>query len=53
MDYTEQRMLRTGYTLSKEEVAKLSSQEKEARQKQMLDSREEIRRLKMLEEELL
>ena len=36
----------------KEEIAKLSPEEKAARDKQMLESREEIKRLKFLEEEI-
>ena len=52
MNYKEQRILKTGYELSKEEIAKLSPEEKAARDKQMLESREEIKRLKFLEEEI-
>ena len=53
MDYRQQRIIKTGYELSKEEIAKLSPEEQNARKKEMLESREEIRRLKLLEEELL
>ena len=51
-DYTKLREIRTGYILSQAEINKLSDEEKIARKKQMLESREEIRRLKLLEEEL-
>lgn len=51
-DYRELRAIKTGYELSKEEIAKLSKEEKIARKKEMLNSRDELRRLKLLEEEL-
>ena len=49
MDYKEQRLLRTGYSLTKEEIEKLTPEEKKSRKKQMLDSRDEIRRIKELD----
>jgi len=44
-DYRVLREIQTGYYLTKQELAKLSPEEKEARHKLMLDSRDEIRRL--------
>tara|TARA_R110000868_G_scaffold400854_1_gene675570 strand:- start:930 stop:1085 length:156 start_codon:yes stop_codon:yes gene_type:complete len=46
MNNKEKRILRTGYELSAEQLANLSLEEQEARKKQMLESREELRRLK-------
>lgn len=51
-DYTQARIVKTGYELTASQVANLSEEEQNARKKQMLESREEIRRLKLLEEEL-
>jgi len=48
----EQRVEKTGYELTNKEIAGLSPEEQIARKKLMLDSREEIRRLRRTEEEL-
>ena len=37
MDYRQQRIIKTGYELSKEEIAKLSPEEQNARKKEMLE----------------
>jgi len=52
-EYRKMRMIKTGYELSQSEINHLSPEEKEARNKAMLESREEIKRLKLLDEELL
>ena len=44
-DYRILREIKTGYYLTKEELAKLSPEEKLARHKLMLETREEIKRL--------
>lgn len=51
--YTKTREIKTGYILSKSEVNSLSKEEQLVRQKEMLNSREELRRLKLLDEELI
>ncbi len=49
-DYNKLREIKTGYVLSKEQVDKLSLEEQIARKKEMLKSREDIKRLKDLGE---
>jgi hypothetical protein len=44
-DYRKLREIKTGYYLTSEELAKLTDEEKSARHKIMLDTRDEIRRL--------
>ena len=44
-DYRILREIKTGYYLTKEELAKLTPEEKQARHKIMLDTRDEIKRL--------
>lgn len=50
-NYKELREIRTGYILSKSEIDALSPEEKIARKKQMLESREDFARLKLQEAE--
>lgn len=51
-DYQKTREMKTGYFLTQSEIDKLSEEEKKARIKFMLESREYIKRLKDLDEEL-
>jgi len=44
-DYRILREIKTGYYLTKEELDKLTPEEKQARHKIMLDTRDEIKRL--------
>jgi hypothetical protein len=43
MDYTTARITKTGYELTAKQIAELSTEEQNARKKEMLESREEIR----------
>ena len=50
-DYKEARIIRTGYELSKAQIDNLTPEEKSARDKEMLLSREEIKRMNDYENE--